>query len=156
LHRIAAMSDPNPQQLIETDLKAAMRAGDKERVSTLRLLLAEIKNERIRGGAEVTPEGFLGLVQKGIKQRQDSAEQYRAGDRAELAAKEEREAELLRIYLPEPVSEAEVRNAVRELIAAEGLAGPRGIGRAMQALVPRFKGRIEGKELQRIAREELG
>lgn len=150
------MTEPTPQQTVEADLKAAMRAGDKERVSTLRMLLAELKNERIRGGAEVSEEGFLGLVQKGIKQRQDSAEQYRKGGRAELAAKEEREAEQLRHYLPEPVSEQEVREAVRDLVVTEKLSGPKGIGAVMQALVPRYKGRIDGRELQRIAREELG
>ncbi|HVS03161.1 MAG TPA: GatB/YqeY domain-containing protein [Thermoanaerobaculia bacterium] len=149
------MGDATPRQLVERDLKAAMLAGDKERVSTLRLLLAELENERIRAGSDVSQETFLGLVQKGIKQRQDSAEQYRGGGRPELAAKEEREAELLRLYLPEPASEEEVRGAVRELIAAESLSGAKGIGRVMQTLVPRFKGRIEGQQLQRIAREEL-
>jgi uncharacterized protein len=150
------MSSETPQQRIEADLKAAMRAGEKEKVSTLRLLLAEIKNERIRSGGEVSAETLLGLVQKGIKQRQEAAEQYRRGRRPELADKEEREAELLRPYLPEPVSEDEVRAAAREVVAREGLSGPKGIGAVMQELVPRFKGRSEGKELQRIAREELG
>ena len=119
------MSDTTPQAMIETDLKNAMRAGEKERVSTLRLLLAELKNERIRSGGEVTPETFLGLVQKGIKQRQESASQYRDGHRPELAEKEEREADLLRVYLPEPVSETEVREAVRALVAEQGLVGTR-------------------------------
>jgi hypothetical protein len=70
--------------------------------------------------------------------------------------KEETEATILQEYLPEPVSEEEVRTAVRELVASEGLEGPKAMGRLMGALMPRYKGRIDGRELQRIVREELG
>ena len=144
-----------PQERVQNDLKDAMRAGDKERTSTLRMLLAELKNERIRAGAEVGEDGFLGVVQKGVKQRHDAAGQYRAAGREDLAAKEEREATILGAYLPEPVSEDAVRAAVKELVAAQGL-GPKDLGKVMGAVLPRFKGRIDGKVVQRIAREVLG
>ena len=150
------MADPTPQQRIEADLRTAMKAGEKERVGTLRMLLADLNNERIRRGGEVDEEAFLGLVQRGVKQRRESSEQFRAGNRPELADREEREAAILGAYLPAAVSEDEVRAAVRDLVAAEGLAGGKAMGRVMGALVPRFKGRIDGRELQRIAREELG
>lgn len=143
-----------PQERIQDDLREAMKTGDKERTSTLRMLLAELKNERIRAGGEVSEETFLGIVQKGVKQRQESAEQYRGANRPELADKEEREAKLLGAYLPEQVSEDEVRAAVGELARAEGL-GPRDLGKVMQTLLPRYKGRIDGKAVQRIAREVL-
>ena len=90
----------NPQEQIESDVKEALRSGEKEKLSTLRLLLSEIKNERIRSREQVDEETFLRLVRKGIKQRKDSAEQYREGSRAELAEAEEREAEYLLAYLP--------------------------------------------------------
>ena len=80
----------NPQEQIESDVKEALRSGEKEKLSTLRLLLSEIKNERIRSREQVDEETFLRLVRKGIKQRKDSAEQYREGSRAELAEAEER------------------------------------------------------------------
>lgn len=144
-----------PQQRIEEDLKAALKAGDKLRLSTLRLLLAEIKNERIRRGEEVDEAAFLSLVQKGIKQRKDAAEQYRKGGRPELAEKEETEADQLGAYLPEAVSEDELERAVRDLIAAKGLSGPAGLGPIMRELMPRFAGRTDGATLQKIARRLL-
>ncbi len=84
-----------PQERIQSDLKDALKAKDRERLDTLRMLLSEIKNEKIRGGREVDEKAFVGLVRKAIKQRKDSAEQYRGGGRGELADKEEREPALL-------------------------------------------------------------
>ncbi len=145
-----------PLDRIQADLKAALKARDKERLSTLRLLLAEIKNEKIRAGKEVDDDTFARLVKKALKQRKDSAEQYRKGDRAELAAKEEREAEILGAYLPEQVGEDEIRSAVEEFVAAEGLSGPRGIGPVMKAMTARFGGAADGKTINQIARQVLG
>jgi len=145
-----------PQERVQEDLKLAMKARDAERTSTLRMLLSELKNERIKLGHEVGEEEFLVVVQRGVKQRNDSVEQYRKGGREDLAGKEEREAAVLASYLPEQVSPAEVRAAVEELVRAEGLSGPSGLGKVMQAVLPRFKGRFDGKTLQQIAREVLG
>ena len=144
-----------PQQRIESDLKTAMKAGDKERLSTLRMLLADVKNERIRRGGEVDEPGLVALVRKGIKQRQESAEQFRRGDREEQAAKEEREAEHLGEYLPQQASEEEVRAAVEELVEAEGLSGPAAMGRVMRATMERFGSRADGAVVNRLAREVL-
>ena len=132
-----------------------MRSGEKEKLSTLRLLLSEIKNERIRSGEEVDEATFFRLVRKGIKQRKDSAEQYRKGSRAELAEAEEREAEYLLAYLPTQASEAELRAAIQEFIEAEGLSGPGAIGPVMRAMVARFSGRSDGGTISRIAKEVL-
>ncbi len=145
----------NPQQRIEAQLKEALKAGDKLRLSTLRLLLTEIKNERIRRGEEVDEAGFLSLVQKGIKQRKDASEQYRRGERPDLADKEEAEAKVLGEFLPEAVSEEELERAVKEVIAAENLSGPAGLGPIMKQLMPRFAGRTDGATLQKIARRLL-
>lgn len=145
-----------PQQRVQSDLTQAMKARDAERTSTLRMLLAELKNERIKLGHEVSEEEFFVVLQRGVKQRNESAEQYRKGAREDLATKEEREAAVLAAYLPAQVSEEEVRKAVEELVRAEGLAGSSGLGRVMQSVLPRYKGRFDGKALQRIAREVLG
>lgn len=145
-----------PQQRVQDDLTQAMKARDAERTSTLRMLLAELKNERIKLGHEVGEEEFFGVLQRGVKQRNESAELYRKGAREDLAVKEEREAAVLAAYLPAQVSEGEVRRAVEELVRAEGLAGASGLGRVMQTVLPRYKGRFDGKALQRIAREVLG
>jgi uncharacterized protein YqeY len=144
-----------PQQRIESDLKTAMKAGDKERLSTLRMLLADVKNERIRRGGEVDEAGLVALVRKGIKQRQESAEQFRRGDREEQAAKEEREAEHLGEYLPQQASEEEIRAAVEELVEAEDLSGPAAMGWVMRATMERFGSRADGAVVNRLAREVL-
>lgn len=145
----------NPQERIESDVKEALRSGEKEKLSTLRLLLSEIKNERIRSREEVDEETFFRLVRKGIKQRKDSAEQYRKGSRAELAEAEEREAEYLLAYLPAQAGEAELRAAIQEFVEAEGLSGPGAIGPVMKAMVARFAGQADGGTISRIAREVL-
>ena len=140
---------------IQSDLRVALKAGEKERVSTLRLLLSSIKNEQIRIGGELDAAGFLKLVRKAIKQRRDSAEQYRNGDREELAAKEEREAEILADYTPPEIDEEQIRSALREFIEAEGLAGPSAIGPIMQEMLGRFAGQTDGGVINRLAREIL-
>lgn len=146
----------SPIDLVQSDLKTAMKEGDKTRVSTLRMLLSELRNERIRAGKDLDEEAFVTVVQRGVKQRTESASQYRDGNRGELADKEEAEAAVLQEYLPEPVSEDEVRAEVRRLIEEEELEGAKAMGQVMGTLMPKYKGRIEGRELQRIAKEELG
>ena len=144
-----------PQQRIEAEVKAAMKAGDKERLSTLRMLLTEIKNERIRRGSDVDEAGFVSLVRKAIKQREESAVQYRKGNREELAAKEEAEKALLEGYLPAQVDEAQIRTAVEEMVAARGLSGPAAIGPVMKEMLARFGSSADGATINRIAREVL-
>ena len=145
-----------PAERIQDEIKSALKEGDKERLATLRLLLNAIKNETIRAGAEVDEDGFLKLVRKAIKQRRDSAEQYRGGGRSELAEKEEREAEILKVYLPAEASEDEVRAAIAALVAEQELAGPAAIGTVMKAMMARFSGRADGSVINRLAREILG
>jgi uncharacterized protein YqeY len=149
------MTTTTPQQRIEADVKTAMKAGDKERLSTLRMLLTEIKNERIRRGSEVDEAGFVSLVRKAIKQREDSVSQYRAGHREELAAKEEAEAKMLAEYLPAQVDEGQVRAAIESLVAERGLTGPAAIGPIMKEMLARFGSSADGATINRLAREVL-
>ncbi len=144
-----------PLEQIQDDIKSALKARERERLGTLRMLLAEIKNEKIRSGQEVDDDAFIRLVKKAVKQRKDSVEQYRGGGREELAAKEEREIEILEVYLPQQVGEDEIRKAIEELVAAEGLSGPRAIGPIMKAMIARFGGAADGKLINRIARDVL-
>lgn len=145
-----------PQDRIQDDLKAAMKARDKARLSTLRMLLTEIKNERIAQGEDLDEDAFLAVVKRLVKQRKDSAEQYRGGGREELAEKEEQEIVVLEEYLPEQVGEDEIRTAVSEFVAANDLSGPRGIGPVMKEMTGRFGASADGAVISRIAREVLG
>jgi uncharacterized protein YqeY len=149
------MTTTTPQQRIEAEVKTAMKSGEKERLSTLRMLLAEIKNERIRRGDEVDEAGFVSLVRKAIKQREDSITQYRAGGREELAAKEESELGTLNAYLPAQVDEGQIRAAVEEIVKEKGLSGPAAMGPIMKGVIARFGSSADGGTINRIAREVL-
>ena len=149
------MTTTTPQQRIEADVKTAMKAGEKERLSTLRMLLTEIKNERIRRGSEVDEPGFVSLVRKAIKQREEASLQYRNGHREELAAKEDSEAKMLADYLPAQVDEGQIRDAVAALVAERGLSGPAAIGPVMKEMLARFGSAADGAVINRIAREVL-
>lgn len=149
------MTNPTPQQRIEAEVKTAMKSGEKERLSTLRMLLTEIKNERIRRGDEVDEAGFVSLVRKAVKQREESVAQYRKGAREDLAAKEEAEIKMLQDFLPAQVDEAQIRAAVEEIVAGQGLSGPAAMGPIMKGVMARFGSSADGATINRIAREVL-
>jgi Uncharacterized conserved protein len=149
------MTTTTPQQRIEADVKAAMKAGDKEKLATLRMLLTEIKNERIRKGSEVDEDGFVSLVRRAIKQREEAAAGFHKGQRAEMAAKEESEAAFLATFLPAQVDEAQIRAAVQEVVTSRGLSGPAAIGPIMKEMLARFGSSADGAVINRVAREVL-
>jgi uncharacterized protein YqeY len=144
-----------PQQEIEKQVQAALKAGEQERLATLRMLLSAIQNERIRTGAAVDEETLWSLARKGIKQRHEASEQYRSGGREDLADKEEREATILEEYLPPAVDEEELALAIRSFVESEGLSGPQGIGPTMKAMMARYSGRADGSTINRLARQTL-
>jgi uncharacterized protein YqeY len=137
---------------VREDLNGARRERDRLRTTTLTTLLAEVRYREIELGREASDDDVRALVTGAIKRRREAAEQMRAGHREELAEKEDREAAILQAYLPPQLGEEEVRGMVREAIA--GGAGD--LGGVMKAVMPRTKGRFEGKELNRIVRDELG
>lgn len=144
-----------PTARVSSELKAALKAGDKERLSTLRLLLTELNNEALRSGREIDEAGFQAIVKRAIKQRRESAEAFRKGERPELAAKEEREAEILGEFLPKQASEEEIRAVVAAIVAEQGLSGPAALGALMKAALGRLGGAADGATVNRIARDVL-
>jgi hypothetical protein len=134
------------------DLNSARRDRDKLRTGVLTMTLSEIKNRQIELGREPTDEDVTDVVGRAIRKRREAAEQIRAVGRTDLAEKEEQEAALLMAYMPAQLSEAEVRQMVKDAIAG----GAGNVGAVMGAIMPRVKGRFEGKETNRIVREELG
>jgi hypothetical protein len=144
-----------PQERLSSDLKEAMKARQGDRVQTLRLLLSAVGNRRIELGRELDESDFTTVVRKAVKQREEAAEQYRMGKREELAVKEEAEIRYLEPYLPQPVAEAELRRAIREIVESEGLSGPKGMGTVMKAMMARYGAAADGKEIGRLAREIL-
>lgn len=129
----------------------ARKARDKDRTVVLTTVLAAVKNRQIELQREPTDDDVVAVVRKAVKMRQDSVEQYRAAGRDDLAEGEAAEIEILRGFLPPEVDPEEIRAAVRAAIAE----GADGIGPVMGVVMPRFRGRADGKVINRIAREEL-
>ena len=136
---------------IRDDLNTARRERDKLKTMVLTTFISEIRNKEIDVGHELSDAEVHGVATTAIKRRREAAEQMRAGAREELALKEEQEATYLQAYLPPQLGEDEVRALVREAIAG----GAKDIGGVMKAVSPRTKGQFDGRELNRIAREEL-
>ncbi len=144
-----------PKDRISGEVRAAMKAGDRERTSTLRMLLSDLGNEEIRSGKPVDEASFLTIVKRAIKQRKESAVEFAKGGRPELAAKEEREAVMLTAFLPRQASEEEIRAAVEGIIAEKGLSGPQAIGVVMKETLAKLGGAADGATVNKIAREIL-
>jgi uncharacterized protein YqeY len=135
---------------IRADLTESMKARTAERTSTLRMLQAAIKNEQISLGHELSDEEALAVVRKGVKQRLDSVEQYTKGNRPDLASKEAAEIEMLKVYLPPELSDAELESGLRDIIASTGAQSKKDMGKVMKEASARYKGRVEGRKIQEI------
>ncbi len=134
------------KERLRKDLTEAMKARQAARVSTLRLLLSQIKNEEIaRGGALADPE-VLALIQRGIKTRRESVEQFERGGRADLVGKESEEIAILEAYLPRQLSPEEVSRAAQEIISELGAQSKKDMGRVMKALMERHAGQVDGRQ----------
>lgn len=140
---------------IETAMRTAMKAGDTVRVATLRMAMAAVHNRQIELGKELTDAEVVEVLDRQVKQRRESIELYRQGGRPELADAEEAEMAILREYLPEPLTDAELERMAREAVAATGAKGPADMGRVMGALVPKTKGRADGKAVSDLVRRLL-
>lgn len=138
----------NLTEKIRTDLTAAMKAQEKERLSVIRMLQSAVKNEQINVGHELSDEEAMSVIRKAVKQRQDSIEQYSNAGRTELADKERAEMEILRTYLPAELSEEELETGLREIIASTGAQSKKDLGKVMKEATARFKGRVDGKKVQ--------
>jgi hypothetical protein len=142
---------------IEADLKAAMKARDTERVGALRMALAAIKNLRVEAGRSgaVSDEETIQLLTREAKKRTEAAEAFEQAGRTELAEKERRELAVLQPYLPAQLADDEVRTLVDEAIAQVGASSPGDLGAVMSAVMPKVKGRADGKRVNALVRERL-
>lgn len=128
---------------IQNDMKEAMKAGARDRLKVIRMLLAQIKQVEIDQRVELDDPGVLGVVEKMVKQRRDSVSQFRAGNRDDLAEIELSEIAELEKYLPEPLSESEIDALIDKVIADTGAAGIRDMGKVMGRLKSEVQGRAD-------------
>ena len=145
------MATSNLKSRLQEDVNTARRARDKFRILVLSTVLSDIRNKEIELAREVDDEVVLQVLSRAIKQRKDASEQMRNAGRGELADNEDAQSAVLTEYLPEGMSEDEVRAVVREIIAG----GVTEMGPLMGQVMPRIRGRFDGKEANRIVREEL-
>jgi uncharacterized protein YqeY len=141
-------SNPSPLLArIQEDVKAAMRAKDAPRLTTIRMLTAAVKQREIDERISLTDSDVLALVDKLIKQRKDSISQFRAANRMDLVDKEEAEVGILAAYLPQQLTASELDDEIRSAVASVGVTGPQAMGKVMAALKPRLAGRADMTEV---------
>ena len=149
------------KQKIEDDLKTALKAGDKLRLSCLRMVKSKVQEKQVELRGKEGPEAKLSesdvtnVVSAYAKQRRDSIESYEQGGREDLAAKERAELEILTDYLPQQMGEDEVAVIVDEAVRESGASEPKDMGAVMKLVMPKVKGRADGKLVNRIVQSRL-
>ena len=141
---------------IQEEVKTAMRARDKERLLVLRLITAAIKQREVDERIELDDEQVLMVLDKMVKQRRESLEQYEKAAREDLVAQERFELQLLQEFLPEPLSEAELAELIKAAIAESGASSIRDMGSVMNALRPSVQGRADMKVVSQAVKNQLG
>ena len=138
------------------DIKVAMKARESERLETLRFLHSEIKNFEVNERKAPTDDDVAAIVGKALKSRQDSIEQFQAGGREDLVAREQAQLEICKAYQPEQLGEAEIEALVDEVIEQTGASGKKDTGKVMKELMPRVKGKADGRTGSAIVGRKLG
>lgn len=140
---------------IEEDLKSAMKGGDTSVRDTLRMLKSEIKNREIESRSELDDDGVVGIISKSVKKRRESIRMYEQGGRQELADKESREIDILLKYLPEQISEEEIRQRVSEVIGKLDSPDMKQMGKVMKEAMAAVGKGADGALVSRIVKELL-
>jgi uncharacterized protein len=135
---------------VQDDVKSALKAGERDRVHALRLIVSELQKAAKEGGDdEVT------VLQRERKRRLEAADAYREGGRDDQAAAEEREAEIISAYMPEQISDEELGAIVGDAVAESGASSPKEMGKVMSLVMPKVKGRADGQRVSAAVREKL-
>jgi uncharacterized protein YqeY len=140
---------------LQADMKTAMRDGDALRRDTLRMVIAAVQNSAKEKREPLSDEEVLAVITKQVKTRRESIKAFQDAGRDDLAAKEQSEIDVLTPYLPARLDEDEVRALVVEAVASTGASSPKDMGRVMGALMPKVKGRADGKLVSSLVNEEL-
>jgi hypothetical protein len=141
---------------ITEDMKSAMRAGEKQRLATIRLALAAIKQREVDERITLDDPQVLGVLEKMIKQRREAITQFASGGRADLVAKETAEIDVLQGYLPAQMSPAELEALITEAIAASGASSIKDMGKVMAAVKPKAQGRADMGAVSARIKQKLG
>lgn len=143
------------KQRLTEDMKTAMKAGEKERLGTIRLINADIKRKEVDERIELDDAQVLAILEKMMKQRKDSVSQYEGAGREDLAAVERAEMAVIEQYLPAKLGEAEVLAAIDAVIAETGATGPADMGKVMGAIKPKLAGQADMGEVSKLIKQRL-
>jgi len=149
------MAEATLKQKLSEDLKQAMRSGDVLKKSTIRMLMAAINNAEIARQAKMEDGDIFGVISKEIRQRRESIEAFKQGNRQDLVDKEAAEIEVLQGYLPQQLTREEIVEAARKVVAEVGAEGPGDKGKVMPKLIAQLKGRADGREINEVVSELL-
>jgi uncharacterized protein YqeY len=143
------------KERLTSDLKQAMKSGDTMRRNVIRLVMAAIRNAEIAKRGELEEPDVIGVVAKEARQRQESIDAFKQGNRQDLVSQEEAELAILQEYLPQQAGREEIVAAAQQIIAEVGAEGPRDKGKVMPRLIAQFKGKADGREINDIVTELL-
>ncbi len=143
------------KQRFTDDMKTAMKAGEKERLGTIRLVNAAIKQKEVDERIELNDAHVLAILEKMMKQRKDSVSQYEAANREDLAAVERAEMAIIEQYLPAKLGEAEIRAAIEAAVAEVGATGPADMGKVMGVIKPKLAGQADMGEVSKLIKQRL-
>ncbi|HET6388204.1 GatB/YqeY domain-containing protein [Hyphomicrobium sp.] len=141
---------------INADIKTAMKAGEKNRVATLRLINAAIQSAEIEAKKDLDDAGILAVMTKMVKQRRDSIAQYTSGNRPDLAANEQAEIDIIEAYLPQQMDEGAVATAVADAIKETGASSPKDMGKVMGVLKAKYAGQMDFQKASAAVKSALG
>ena len=140
---------------IESDLVSALKSHDELKASVLRMIKNALKNKEIEKRKELTKEEVGAVLNKEIKQRKDSIEQFKKGRRDDLAQKEEKEIQIIFQYLPKQLNETELNQYIQEAISTTGAESPADFGKVMGVLMPQLKGKADGQKVANLVKSKL-
>jgi uncharacterized protein YqeY len=143
------------QYRLQQDMQAAIRDRDELRRDTLRMAVAAAYNAQKQAGRELTDDEVVVVLAREVKTRRESVEAYTAGGRPEAAAKEQQEIAIISAYLPEQLGTDELARLVAQAVEESGASSPRDMGKVMAVLMPRVKGRADGKQVSALVAQEL-
>lgn len=145
------------KEKLTADMKEAMKAREegRQRLGVIRMVRGAIRQQEIDGQKELDDDAVLAVISKEVKQRRDSIEEFKKGGREDLVAQNEAEIAILMAYLPQQMAEDEIRKLVQDSITATGASSPKEMGKVMKELMPKVKGRADGKLVNQIVRELL-
>ncbi|OIP65309.1 MAG: hypothetical protein CO150_03785 [Nitrospirae bacterium CG_4_9_14_3_um_filter_53_35] len=140
---------------LEADMKSAMKTGDKERLSVIRMILSEIKNQEIKTGGALQENEITALLSRTVKRHKESISQFQIGKREDLVQKETKELGMVLEYLPPPLSVEELREIIKKVIAETGAGSMKEMGAVMKKVMAEAAGRADGKQVQQLVQKSL-